>query len=59
MSEFSGLLIALAGVLGLIVFVEAKILKAIRLGKEIADELALKKNLKKTPECELAHIRPR
>jgi hypothetical protein len=44
MSEFGGLLIALAGFLALIVFVEAKILKAIRLGKEIADELALKKS---------------
>jgi hypothetical protein len=45
MSEFYGLLIALAGILGLIVFVEAKILKVIRLGQMIATELFFKKNL--------------
>jgi hypothetical protein len=45
MSEFSGLLIALAGLLVLIVFVEAKILQAIRLARKIADELAFKKKL--------------
>jgi diphthamide synthase (EF-2-diphthine--ammonia ligase) len=50
MSEFGGLLIVLAGFLALIVFVETKILKAIRLGKEIAAEVrSLLKKIKKNP----------
>ena len=43
MSEFNGVLIAVAGILGLIIFVEAKILRALRLGKMIAAEFAFKK----------------
>jgi len=44
MSEFSGLLLALAGILSLILFVETKVLKAIRLGRMIAAEAFLKKS---------------
>jgi hypothetical protein len=47
MSEFSSLLIALAAFLGLIIFVEVKVLKVVRLGKLNAAEIAFKK--KSTP----------